>query len=53
MRIGDLIVFYFFDPNGAWALLAVLEFCYAHGLVITSDSITSTFLALLQGSAAL
>ena len=45
--------FYFFDAGGAWALLAVLEFCYAHGLTITSDSITQVFLQLLQGSAAL
>ena len=45
--------FYFFDASGAWALLAVLQFCYSHGLAINNDSITQVFLQLLTAASVL
>jgi hypothetical protein len=44
-------MFYFFDPNGAWLLFVVLQYCFSHGIAINSDSITQVFLQLLQAAA--
>jgi hypothetical protein len=48
---GIEMFFYFFDPNGAWGLFVVIQYCFSHGLAITSDSITNVFLMLLQAAA--
>jgi hypothetical protein len=42
----------FFDPNGAFLLFVVLQYCYSHAIAINSDSITQVFLTLLIRAAA-